>query len=251
MGSEKIQDLIANGYEFKTGEYIREGWDLFKKNAGGFILYLFIYMIVSGTISFIPYLGQVVNLFISYPLIVGFYIVADKTKHGETVEFGDFFKGFSKILPLFIAKLLVSLISFILPGIYLVVISHGMPNQQALMTLFTNDPAKAGILLLLCLPGIYFSICYILTPFFIFFKNYSPWDAMETSRKIVSKNWFSMFGFLFVLGLILLLGLICLILGLLVAVPVMYCALYAAFNDIVGTRDTAAETNISDHLITV
>lgn len=60
------------------------------------------------------------------------------------------------------------------------------------------------------------------------------WEAMEASRKIVSKEWFSIFGFIIVLGLINLCGFLCLGVGLLFTVPMTSCAAYAAYADVVG-----------------
>jgi len=57
---------------------------------------------------------------------------------------------------------------------------------------------------------------------------------METSRKLVGKEWFSIFGFLFVLVCINMLGAMALGIGLLFTVPFSYCAIYAAFDDIIG-----------------
>jgi len=50
----------------------------------------------------------------------------------------------------------------------------------------------------------------------------------------VHREWFSIFAFLIVLILINFLGLLALGVGLLITVPLSYCALYVAFDDIVG-----------------
>jgi uncharacterized membrane protein len=65
-------------------------------------------------------------------------------------------------------------------------------------------------------------------------KKMEFWPAMEASRKIITRNWFSVFGFAIVLFLINVIGAIPLGLGLLLAVPLTYCAWAVAYDDIVG-----------------
>ena len=60
------------------------------------------------------------------------------------------------------------------------------------------------------------------------------WQALETSRKIISKNWFAFFGFSFALFAINLLGMLAFGVGLLVTIPVTACAAAIAYKEIVG-----------------
>jgi uncharacterized membrane protein len=57
---------------------------------------------------------------------------------------------------------------------------------------------------------------------------------METSRKIITKNWFAFFGFAFALFALNLLGALALGVGLLVSVPVTSCAAAIAYKEIIG-----------------
>lgn len=95
--------------------------------------------------------------------------------------------------------------------------------------------ALAGILiyvmtiigfLLLVLPGIYLSIAYVFTLPLIADKGLDVWDAMELSRKTVTKHWFKVFGLLFLLSLIFLAGAIAFGIGLIWAIPLMFITLY-------------------------
>jgi len=38
-GLEGVNDLIQRGYTVKIGDYISQGWELFKKNAGGYVVF--------------------------------------------------------------------------------------------------------------------------------------------------------------------------------------------------------------------
>ncbi len=115
----------------------------------------------------------------------------------------DFFNGFKLFLPL----LLANLVSGLLTGLGLV---------------------------FLIIPGIYLAVSWSLTIPLVLFKRMEFWDAMEASRQIVGKNWWSFFGMFLILFLLNLGGLLLLGVGLLVTIPLSSCVLYAAYHKIVG-----------------
>jgi uncharacterized membrane protein len=195
----RLDELITNGYNIEIGNSINEGWELFKKNMGGYIAYTVIFALIIFTVSLIPLLGAIGNILISAPLAVGFYLVARKITKNESYEFGSFFDGFKFFGPLVLASLIM--------GIFI------------------------GIgFVLLIIPGIYLAVSYVLTYQFVIFGNYEFWDAMEASRKLITKNWFAFFGLMIVLGLINLLGVIALGIGVLFTIPLSYCTLYIVFT---------------------
>jgi uncharacterized membrane protein len=162
-------------------------------------------MVIGGVSGVIPIVGSIAYAVISPALYAGFFIVAKKIVHDEPYEFKDFFKGFDFLLQLFLGNLIV--------GIFVVI----------------------GLVLLL-IPGIYLGVAYAWTVMFIVFAGKEFWPAMELSRKVISKKWFTFFGFFIVLGLINIAGAIALIVGLLVTIPATMLAIFAAFQDIIGTN---------------
>ena len=198
---QKTEHLIQQGYETDAGSYIRRGWEIFQDNMGLFIAYTLIMLLISVFSAIIPF-G---SLLVSGPLTAGFYIVANKISKGEPYEFGTFFKGFDFFVPL----LLWSLIG----GIF---IALGM--------------------VALIVPGIYLAVAYTFAPLFIVFAKMEFWDGMEFSRNMVTKKWWDIFGFVLLLVLINIVGALAFVVGLLFTIPITYCAIYAAFEDIVGTE---------------
>ncbi len=196
---EKADQLIEKGYQTDIGSYISKGFRIFEKEIGLFIGYTALFFLISTITAFIPF----ALLFISGPLTAGFFIVAHKINKGEPYEFSTFFKGFDYFVPL----LLFTLVG----GIFIVL----------------------GFLALI-LPGIYLAVAYTFAIPFIVFAKMEFWDGMEISRKLTTKNWWSIFGLSILLFLINLLGIMVLFVGLLFTVPITYCAIYAAFDDIVG-----------------
>jgi uncharacterized membrane protein len=206
-GSENLDSIVRRDYSVQIGKYISEGWELFKKNAGGFIGFYVIVILINLALGKVQQsaapLGSLISLLISGPLNAGALIVAFKLLRNRQPEFGDFFKGFNNYLPLF----LVSLVSSIFIGI--------------------------GTILLI-IPGIYLAVSYIFAMPLVIDKKMNFWDAMEVSRKVITKNWFAFFGFVLVLILINIAGIIPFGLGLLVTIPLTTCAIAAAYADVVG-----------------
>jgi membrane-anchored glycerophosphoryl diester phosphodiesterase (GDPDase) len=206
-GLEGVNDLIQRGYTVKIGDYISQGWQLFKKNAGGYVVFTIILILINIVVTKINEsaspLGTVISLVVTGPLTAGWYIVAFKQLRNRLPEFADFFKGLNNFLPFF----LLNLISGILIGLGFV---------------------------LLILPGIYLAVAYMFALPFAVAQRMDFWTAMEASRKLITKNWFSFFGFGLVLFLINLGGALLLGVGLLVTIPLSACAVAAAYADIVG-----------------
>jgi uncharacterized membrane protein len=214
-------DLTSRDYEVKIGDYFSRGWEIFKQYAWGFILFTFLIGALSVIVSILPSplgsggsdggsigLGNIVLFFIGPILGVGSYFVAFQIARNRPYGFGDFFNGFNKFLPIF----LTYFVSAILIGF--------------------------GFILLI-LPGIYLAVAYMFAQLFVIDKNLEFWSAMETSRKLVTKKWFSFFGLVLLLGLLNILGAILLGIGLLVTIPLSSCVVAAAYEDIVGLNSVA------------
>jgi len=218
VNESRLTNALAGNYQFKMGDYINKGFDIFKKDPGLFIGFTLIYTVISAVLAFIPVIGTIANMAISAPLAAGFYIMADKVNKNEAHTFGDFFKGFDFFLPLFLVGFVGGIITVL-------------------------------CLILLILPGIYIAVCYSFASMFVVFYKNEFWDALENSRKVITKNWWSLFGFLIVLGLINLLGLLCLGVGIFVTIPATACALYAAFDDIAGTSGKAVDSELTSAIL--
>ncbi|MFZ4677880.1 MAG: hypothetical protein ACOYM4_19680 [Nodosilinea sp.] len=214
-------DLINRDYEVKIGDYFSRGWEIFKQKALLFVLFTLLLILIQIILAVLPYplgsssengpKGGILNFafnVITPALTAGYYFVAFQLARGRSAVFGDFFQGFNKFLPLF----LTSLVSGILTVI--------------------------GFALLI-LPGIYLAVAYLFAQPLVIDKGADFWQAMETSRKLITKKWFSFFGLLLVLFLLNLAGAILLGVGLLVTIPLSSCILAAAYEDIVGLNSVA------------
>ncbi|MGF1458007.1 MAG: hypothetical protein ACFBSG_03175 [Leptolyngbyaceae cyanobacterium] len=217
-------DISDREYDFKLGQYLGRGWEIFKSNAIGFIGFTLLVGVIMTLLSVIlPFplgsgnfeegqggIGLVNNILITL-FVPGIYIVAFQIARNRPTAFGDFFKGFNRALPI----LLLAIVSGFLIGLATVC---------------------------LILPGIYLAVAYMLSLPFLLDKNMDFWPAMEASRKLVTKKWFAFFGFSIVMGLLNILGLILIGIGFLVTFPWTICCVVAAYEDIIGLNSVAEDT---------
>ncbi|MEM9990550.1 MAG: hypothetical protein AAF738_02235 [Bacteroidota bacterium] len=212
--NERVQEIKEQGFSFSIGDCLKEGFRLFKKDAGGFIGFMLILILV-GMLPLIisvyePVLGTILNLAANLatgPLSIGMAIVAKKIYHNEAYSFSNFFDGFNYFIPLIISAILVGL----------------------LVTL--------GFLAFL-IPGIYLGVAFSWVNYIIVFAGKDVTDAMGASRKVISKNWFLIFGLLIVMGFVVVAGFLTLGIGLLVAIPVISCSMYIAYEKVIGAQRT-------------
>jgi hypothetical protein len=211
--------VIQNGYSFELEKYFSDGWALFRKEPGHFILYTLLIGFISFLIDLIPneYVSGIAGYLLTPVFTAGFYLGARKIDEGGKIDFSDFFKGFDYIVQLFLANFV--------SGVLVVI----------------------GLVLLL-LPGIWFAVGTTLIFPLIIFTGLDFWESIKTSVKIVNKKWFYFFVLLILIGILNLFGLICLVVGLLITFPLTYCIFYAAYKDIVGFSGDR-RTDIEDHLV--
>jgi uncharacterized membrane protein len=187
------------------GEYFKTGWGLFKQYPGGFVGFCLLNLLIQGLLNGITYVGAVASVAITSPLFMGNFIVSAKLLQGQTPEFRDFFAGFQYFLPL----LLLSLISGLFIGI--------------------------GILLLI-IPGVYLAVAYLFASYLVVDRGLEFWPAMELSRRTIHPRWFGFFAFILLLVLLNLAGAVLLGVGLLVTIPLSFCAVTVAYADIFGLQ---------------
>jgi Protein of unknown function (DUF975) len=240
-----INSTIQNGYSVDIGSFIQRGWEICQSSLGLFIGFFLITILIGGALGMIPGAGNGVSIIIGGPLNAGSLIVAFKLIKAQPVAFDDFFKGFNKayFMPTFLITLVTTLFGLIciVPagiGIGLVVASAKTSSQQpsspsSILLLVSMLLLFAGIIAL-----VYISISYVFAIPLVIGKKLPFWSAMEASRKIVGKQWFSMFGFMVVLGLLNFAGALMCFIGLLITVPLTSCAIAAAYESIVGLPDT-------------
>jgi len=213
MENENISASNIPEYDFDIIEIIKEGFRRIDGVKGTFVAAFGIYIAVAIIMQlvlgiFFPsppapaepnLLNQQIITILSYPvlmpLMVGVIMLAINYSRGENIEFKSVFNYYHLTGKLALAGILIYVMTII------------------------------GFILLV-LPGIYLSIAYVFALPLIADKGMEVWDAMELSRKTVTKHWFKVFGLLFLLSLIFLAGAIAFGIGLIWAIPLMFITLY-------------------------
>jgi uncharacterized membrane protein len=86
----------------------------------------------------------------------------------------------------------------------------------------------------LILPGIYLFVAWKFTLPLVIDKGLDFWPAMGSSRKIIGRHWWKFFGFMIVLALIDLAGILVCGVGVFFTFPITLAALMYAYEDITG-----------------
>ena len=248
-----LKEALKGNYRFNFENYISRGFDITGKYSGGYIGYTFLYFLIIMVVASIPTIGEYVNTLLVLPVLTaGFYIVAKQVSLNEGFHFDQFFEGFKDIGNLIIVALIPFAISAL---ISLVSGSNFYFWQEALVENIADldfgvllASASIGILLF-AIPLIYLTVAWSFAPHFVVFYKMPAWEAMETSRKLVSKKWFSFFGFAIVQGLVVMLGIVLICVGVLYFLPAAMNASYAAFEDITKFYEEDEEDDILDHLV--
>lgn len=148
-------------------------------------------------------LNSAVPLILAGPLCVGLHLYCMKRLLNRRAEFADLFTGFNFFVPALVASLIISLFTF------------------------------AGGLLCI-IPGLVLAAMYKFTYLFILDKRMDFWPAMQASHAIVKQDYFGFTMFLVALIGVNLLGIICCIIGIFIAIPVTFAAITVAYQEIVG-----------------
>ena len=216
---------IAGDYEFKVFDVLGEAWEKTKGVkryilGGGIAIYVGLYVAItvafviatigsgggnppSGAGMLIAFLLIAAVMIAMLPLGCGLFTMALKHIQGQKAEFGDLFTCFNKTASLVIAAILMNLM--IMVGMFLFL-----------------------------LPGIYLSFAYFLAIPLIVDRGMGPWEAMEASRKALTKRWFSVVGFYIMIMLIIFVSSIPLGIGLIWTMPMTVLAMAILYRQVFG-----------------
>ena len=182
-------------------------WALLKGNFWPLVGVSVLMGLIYGVLGYSQFKG----LFFASPLFGGllsggFYYYFLLKIRGQPTTLGDLFAGFTKaFLTLLVASLVISL--FIFVGLFCLV-----------------------------LPGIYLAVAYPFAYILAVDKGLGFWESMETSRKVITAQWWRVFGLL-LLGIpFILLGFAALGIGIFIALPLVTGAFAYAYEDLCNPK---------------
>jgi len=202
----EVKATVSHSGEINISKWIMSGWDLVMKDFGNFLLLSFIYIVLL-TVAFSTW---IIGLILAGPLTAGFFYIILNRIRGKDFYIGDIARGFEVFVAAVLVDILIS-----------VFISIGFA--------------------FLIIPGIIISAIYMFAFPLIIEKKMDFWQAMETSRKIVSRNLFELSIFMLVLYIFLFIGVLLLLVGFFVALPIVLAAIAYAYCDLVGLEEPMVE----------
>jgi hypothetical protein len=105
-----------------------------------------------------------------------------------------------------------------------------------LLAILTGVLSVLGLLLLV-LPGIYLIVAYSMAPLLLIERNMGVWEAMETSRKVVTRCWFRVFLLGVLMTLLIAISALPLGIGLIWTLPLGYILGGELFIALFGETD--------------
>jgi hypothetical protein len=196
--SQRLADeIVARDYTLDISNCLSRAWTLMQTDFWPIVGVSALVFLIVGVAG-----AAYVGLVLTGPLLGGLYWYYLKKIHGERAEIGDAFAGFTiSFLQLFLGGLVSS-----------VLIAVGFA--------------------VCILPGIYLSVAWQFALPLIIDRKIEFWPAMELSRKVISKHWWSFLGFAIVLALVNLAGVLACFVGVFVTAPLTMIALTYAYEDI-------------------
>ncbi len=228
-----IEDAITGNYKFEVGEVISEAWGKTKGFKRIFILALIliivtqmVVMLVTGIIfNAILDLGiagaliqQLLLLLVIMPIQMGVFLLGIKRSVNADVNVTSIFNHFDKTLKIFLTMLLMWIILTI------------------------------GFLLFI-IPGIYLSIAYFMAMPLVVEKDMGIWEAMETSRKAITKRWFTMFLYCIVMSIIMFISMIPLGIGLIWTLPMAMIGYAIIYRNMFGINSETLGGDASESYV--
>lgn len=161
---KSIEALLADGYRVRPKEYLRQGWEIFKRDPTGFLAFALLFTVASqGPLFLTPVFGQFLSVALQVIMMAGIALMVWKRMRNDQARFSDFFPDWDTVGHLILCTIVGSLL--IVAGLFLFVV-----------------------------PGIYLIVAYTFSYMLIVERGLSVWQALEASRRVVSKHWWNVAG---------------------------------------------------------
>lgn len=197
LGEGSLEKALQGDYTIDISSIFKEAWELTKGIKGKVWGYLILAYLAMGILLMIP------------SLLFGGFMAANPNAMAPGSS-----PPISFLIVLYSVLLLGS--AAILPGYFMYPIQRSVSKEPPPFSVFFSYakyffPVAALLVLtyilmgigylLLVIPGVYLAIAYAFVVPLKLDRSLGIWESMETSRKAVTKKWFSIFGLFLLMGL--------------------------------------------------
>jgi hypothetical protein len=238
-------DSAGSGRSVASGrgiEWWSEGWALFVKAAGMWIVLAVVLVLILVVINFIPLLGQIA-VAVLIPVLVGSWMLAArKVEQGGSLELGDLFTTLhgDKVVPLLILGALllafgvaIAVVAGLLGAGAMIGVAAGGADRSigAALAAISAGLLAFGVMLLI---GLIASMALWFAPALVVFRGTKPFDALRISFSTSLKNIvpFLLWALIYIVASIV--ASIPFGLGWIVLVPVSMLTVYTSYRDVFG-----------------
>ena len=213
-GQSSLERGISGQYDFSITAIIAEGWEKTSGAKGTILLAFLAYIVIATIVSAVQKLTfpdpnllfqhhqlgagffwlaitTLISIPLAYPLAAGIVLLGIRRSVDAEIDVGSIFRAYAKVIPL----TLLSVMSMLL--------------------------IMLGSVLLI-IPGIYLAIAYLMSMALMMDRNMGVWEALETSRKAISKHWFKIFFLYLAMGIMFLLACLPILIGLIWMLPLFF-----------------------------
>jgi len=223
-----------------TGWWI-DGWALFMKNPGMWIVLGLILLVIYVLLSFVPFLGSLAASLLTPVFVGGWLLAARKVEAGAALEAADLFGGFKdKLTPLLVLGAMVLAATIVIAAV------AGALGFGAAMGMMAGGHRGSGggmmaamgfgalALLVTMLFGLIVAMAFWFAPGLVVFRNVAPVDALKASVSASLKNIvpFLLYSVVYIVAVIV--ASIPAGLGWIVLVPVLLLTMYVSYKDVFG-----------------
>ena len=219
-------------------EWIADGFALFKKQPGNWILILIVLIACSVLISLVPLIGALANLLLMQVFMGGVMLGCRALDRGENFDVGCAFAGFKQNTSDLVVLGLLALVGWIVAfipailimggGAFFAMMGGGGPAAH-IGALGLTFALALLVSLALALP-VYMALWF--APSLVVFNNLKPVDAMKASFFACLSNLVPFLVYGVIMLVLCVVAAIPLGLGFLVLGPVAIASIYAGYRDI-------------------
>ncbi len=240
----KIEKYKNEAFNFDIGKYFSQAIEVFQNNWVPFV----IYTLISGIIFLFSYFTIIGLFFITFPLMIGFLVGAERAEQKMSLDLGDFFGSFKNLGNYFIFSLIMigATIVVFLPFIFLTVFPLFFNDSENLnpALMFGSSMLSILYMFVIIIFLFIFQILLYFTPFLIHYGNMKTNEAMKTSIALAKKNFWWILLIQILVSIISSIGIYLCGIGALATYPIAYIFTYFLLNDMILTDDTQSEIDL-------
>ena len=228
----------------RVGECLAKAWSAYRQDPWKITEVIILVLLLQFLMNSIPLIGALLAFLLNGPILGGLYFFCRQALHGKPGGLSDVTSIVKdRFLPCFLATTVSSLLSFgpfllgVVPAAALYG-SSGVSMEKLVehpgLTMGIGAPIFVGILAM-----VYLLIHWSMAVPLAACTRMDFWESIKTSWRGVAPNFWSFLALLLVLGVLNILGMLVLIIGLFVTVPLTLLATMAAYEQIFfGTSDS-------------